>query len=75
MLLALANANYEFIMYDVGTNGRFSDGSVLENIKFGELLSEEKLNLPEPAKPENSSRFLPFVFIGDEAFALRKDFF
>ena len=74
MLLALANANYEFIMCDVGTNGRLSDGGVLENTKFGELLSEEKLDLPEPAKPENSNRVLPYVFIGDEAFALRKDF-
>ncbi|XP_068249076.1 uncharacterized protein [Palaemon carinicauda] len=74
VLLALANANYEFIMCDVGTNGRISDGGVLENTKFGDLLSEGKLNLPEPAKPENSSRILPYVFIGDEAFALRKHF-
>lgn len=74
VLLAIANANYEFVMCDVGTNGRISDGGVLDNTRFGELLIEEKLNLPGPKRPDNSSKMLPYVFVGDEAFALRKDF-
>lgn len=74
VLLAIANANYEFVMCDVGTNGRISDGGVLDNTRFGELLIEEKLNLPSPKRPDNSSKTLPYVFVGDEAFALRKDF-
>ena len=42
--------------------------------RFGELLIQEKLNLPGPKSPDNSSKMLPYVFVGDEAFALRKDF-
>ncbi|XP_057654402.1 putative nuclease HARBI1 [Diorhabda carinulata] len=34
VLMAIANANYELIMIDVGTNGRVSDGGVIKNTKF-----------------------------------------
>ncbi|XP_076044731.1 uncharacterized protein LOC143027341 [Oratosquilla oratoria] len=61
-------------MCDAGTNGRVSDGRVLENTKFSERLAAGKLNLPQPSAPANSSKSLPYVFIGDEAFALRTDF-
>ncbi|KAJ8952754.1 hypothetical protein NQ318_008069 [Aromia moschata] len=33
VLMAIANVNYEFIMCDFGTNGRISEGGVLENTK------------------------------------------
>lgn len=32
--MAVVNANYEFIMIDVGANGRVSDGGVFSNTKF-----------------------------------------
>lgn len=35
VLMAVVNANYEFIMVDVGTNGRILHGSVLQNTTFG----------------------------------------
>jgi hypothetical protein len=31
------------------------------------------MNLSLPRKPDNSTNGLPFVFVGDEAFALPKD--
>lgn len=74
VLLAAVNANYEFTMADIGTNGRISDGGVIENIKFGKRLSNGTLNLPADAPPVNSDTNLPYVFVGDEAFALRTDF-
>jgi hypothetical protein len=46
VLLAVVNAKKEFLMVDVGINGRISDGGVLFHSKFGELFLEEKLNLP-----------------------------
>ncbi|XP_060523247.1 uncharacterized protein LOC132700134 [Cylas formicarius] len=73
VLMAVANANYEFILCDFGTNLRISDGGVIEDILFYTKLKEGKLSIPLPEQPVGSL-LLPFVFIGDEAFALRSDF-
>nr|CAI5859434.1 unnamed protein product [Callosobruchus analis] len=69
-LMGIANSNYEFIMFDVGTNGRVSDGDVINNTCFYKALVEGQLKIPAVNERNN----LPYVFIGDEAFALRKDF-
>ena len=74
VLMSIANANCEFLYCDIKTNGRVSDGGVIVNTKFYEKLLHEELNLPLPRKPDNSTSDLPNVFVGDEAFALRKDF-
>lgn len=74
VLMAGASANYEFIWCEVGTNGRISDGGAIKTTEFyGDLISGN-LNLPLP-EPINGSLFtFPYVFVGDEAFALRPDF-
>lgn len=72
--MAIANANCEFIYCDVGTNGRISDGGVIANTKFYDKLTQGSLEIPKAEKIWNSSDVLPYVFIGDEAFALRSDF-
>lgn len=74
MLLAIVNANYEFLMVHFGTNGRISDGGVIENTNFYTKLQNGGLKIPPPCSTKQSRRALPFVFIGDEAFALREDF-
>ncbi|XP_057665979.1 putative nuclease HARBI1 [Diorhabda carinulata] len=73
VLMAIANANYEFIYCDVGTNGRISDGGVINNTVFYKRLVEKKLNIPERQPVTNSTRELNYVFVGDEAFAMRPD--
>lgn len=70
VLMALVNARKEFIMIDVGINGRISDGGVLFYTKFWELYNQHKLKLPEPCQLPNSTAILPYVFLGDEAFSL-----
>lgn len=73
--MAIVDSNYEFIMVDIGANGRMSDGAVLTNTKFGQLLEHEVLNLPPPQiLPNSNYQLLPFVFVGDEAFALKDNF-
>ena len=74
VLMAICNANYEFILCDFGTNGRVSDGGVIDDTVFYEKLKNGTLKLPAPSKINNTDTFLPFVFVGDEAFALRSDF-
>ncbi|XP_068242251.1 uncharacterized protein [Palaemon carinicauda] len=61
-------------MADIGTNGRVSDGEVIENTEFGKRLSNGRLNIPDDATPVNSNCILPYVFVGDEAFAPRPNF-
>lgn len=72
--MAICNANYEFIMCDFGVNGRISDGGVIAYTDFYKKLKNGSLRLPQPSTPQNSQTELPFVFVGDEAFALRTDF-
>lgn len=73
VLMAIANAQYEFIYCDVGANGRVSDGGVINNTGFYDKLVEGKLNIPVPRPVAKSSGSLNYVFVGDEAFALRPD--
>lgn len=48
--MAIADASYEFILCNVGTNGRVSDGGVIDNTQFYKKLVDKELNLP-PAEP------------------------
>ncbi|KAK5648399.1 hypothetical protein RI129_003291 [Pyrocoelia pectoralis] len=45
VLMAVVNANYEFIMADCGINGRISDGGVIGYTTFGGKLAEGTLGL------------------------------
>ncbi|XP_057653522.1 uncharacterized protein LOC130892260 [Diorhabda carinulata] len=70
VLMALVNANKEFIMVDVGANGRISDGGVLFYTKFWDLFLKKQLHIPPPTKLPGSEDYFPYVFVADEAFAL-----
>lgn len=70
VLLALVNADYEFIYVNVGCNGRVSDGGVLEYTKFYDKLLEKQLHLPSNDETKDN---LNFVFVADDAFALHEN--
>lgn len=70
VLMALVNARKEFIMIDIGANGRVSDGGVLFYTKFWQLYQQGSLSIPEETALPNTSDNFPYVFIADEAFAL-----
>jgi hypothetical protein len=74
VLLAIVNANYEFIYVSCGTNGRISDGGVIKNTDFYELLMSDSLKLPQPVTMPGIQNKLPYVFIGDKAFSLTTNF-
>jgi hypothetical protein len=61
-------------MADAVINGRISDEGVLGNTEFGKTLVDKSLQIPEPGTLPNSEKKLPFVFVGDDAFALTKNF-
>ena len=62
ILLAIVDANYKFIYFDVGTNGRVNDALVFSKSTFNEVLQTNTLNLPSEV-----------VFVGDDVFPLRKN--
>ena len=62
ILLAVVDAKYNLLYIDVGTNGRVNDAHVFSKSTFYEALNRSRLNLPPEA-----------VFVGDDAFPLRRD--
>lgn len=70
VLLGIVDANLEFILADVGCNGRVSDGGVIQETAFYHRLKERKLNLPSIQETKEN---LNFVFVADDAFGLRED--
>lgn len=73
VLLAVVNSNYEILMADVGINGRVSDGGVLGYTKFGEWLADNNLGIPDAEVLSNYQKQLPYVFVGDDAFAMSEN--
>lgn len=62
-------------MVDVGAFGRCSDGGTLSASPFGRALREHTLDLPEDTTLPDAEDLgpVPHVFVGDEAFPLRRD--
>lgn len=70
VLLAIVDANYRFLLVDFGTNGRISDGGVLQNTRFYEKLVEKCLHIPPPDDVTENFKNVPYVFVADDAFPL-----
>jgi hypothetical protein len=47
VLMALVDANYNFIAVDIGAYGKNSDGGIFANSKLGKYVALKKLNIPE----------------------------
>lgn len=73
VLLALVNAQCEFIMVNVGTNGRVSDGGVFANTTFSNKLKNNTLRIPEPSPLPGTNDPVPYVFVADDAFPLQEN--
>lgn len=70
MLLAIVNAEYNFIYADVGCQGRISDGGVFNNTHFKQQLESNGLQLPQSCPLPGRTIPVPYCIIGDEAFQL-----
>ena len=72
VLLGVCDAKYKFILVDIGDSGRQSDGSVYHNSHLGFAIENKKLNIPNDCPIRHTNRVLPYVFVGDDAFGLKR---
>ncbi|GFO36024.1 nuclease harbi1-like protein [Plakobranchus ocellatus] len=70
---AVADANYNFVVLDIGDYGRNCDGSVFRESAFDQDFENNRLDLPPPKALPNTDQELPFVFLADEAYPLREN--
>ncbi|XP_050315429.1 uncharacterized protein LOC126749803 [Anthonomus grandis grandis] len=70
VLMALCDANYKFIMVDIGAEGRHSDGGIFKNSNMGRLIATNNLNFPPPCALIDNGDEVNFYICGDEAFPL-----
>lgn len=70
VLLALVDADYKFLVIDVGAFGKNSDASIFRTSSLGKGLKDGSLHLPPPKLPPGGNTILPHVIVGDEAFPL-----
>ncbi|KAH9633021.1 hypothetical protein HF086_000381 [Spodoptera exigua] len=70
VLLALVDVNYKFIFADIGCQGRISDGGVFNSSLQWQKISRNEIDFSTPCPLPGSNIDVPYVFIGDGAFAL-----
>ncbi|KAH9632031.1 hypothetical protein HF086_007420 [Spodoptera exigua] len=70
VLLAICDANYNFIAIDVGCYGKSSDSTIHDSSERVKKIREGNFKIPQPRSICNNGIPIPFSFIGDEGFAL-----
>lgn len=71
VLMALCNANYEFLIVDIGAFGGNSDGGIFSSSEFGKRFLRNDVDLPRPSHLPNSDVDFPYYIVGDAAFPLK----
>ncbi|XP_066258019.1 uncharacterized protein [Euwallacea similis] len=73
VLMALVDADYNFLYVNIGCQGGVSDGGVFKNCQLYKDLEKNKLHFPESSSLPGRNEKVPFVFVADEAFALSQN--
>ena len=71
VLLAVCDAQYQFTMVDIGEAGRSSDGGIFANSCLGNAIINQTMGMPQSDNINGSTKKIPFVFVADDAFALK----
>lgn len=73
VLLAIVDADYNFLFVDIGAYGKDCDSAILQNTEFWRRLINCELHIPEarPLALENSLK-VPYVFVADNAFPMNE---
>jgi len=69
-LLALLDADYNFIYVPVGCQGRIGDAGVFHHSSLSKALAQDTLGIPDRTLLPNSSTQCSYTLLADEAFPL-----
>lgn len=73
VFLAMCDARHCLTVIDIGASGRESDGGVFGRSTFGQMFSENELDIPISGPLPGCQEILPFVAVADAAFPLRRN--
>lgn len=73
VLMAVVDADYNFLYANVGSQGRISDGGVFRNTSFFKKLEDNGLVLPPAQNLNGRENAVPYVFVADDAFPLKEN--
>ncbi|KAM7281187.1 uncharacterized protein ISCGN_006155, partial [Ixodes scapularis] len=71
VLMALVDADLNFIFVDVSRNGRMNDSGIWGACKLKETLERQPSILPDAKLLPRSRDSAPYVIVGDEGFGLK----
>lgn len=72
VLLAIVDADANFLYVNFGAQGSFNDASVFRNCNFYKKMKNNELNLPQPKPINENGPEIPYFIIGDGGFGLDK---
>lgn len=61
VLMAIVDADYNFLYANIGCQGRISDGGVFRNTSFFKKLEENDLRLPQEKNLNGREKAVPYV--------------
>lgn len=70
ILLAVVDANYNFLYVNVGSNGRANDAAVFNEPSLCEAITKNLFDFPLEDYLPGTNKKVPFVFVADDAFRL-----
>lgn len=73
VLLAVVDADYNFIYAYVGAQGRISAGGVMNSCSLNQMIEENTLEIPPPTELQGRERKLPYFILADSAFSMSEN--
>lgn len=68
ILMALVDADHNFLFVDVGCNGRVHDAGVYSNSTLCEAIGSNLLNFPNDKCLPDTNLEVPYVIVADDAY-------
>jgi len=73
MLIAIISASYEFLMVDIGAQGRHNDSAIFKGSNMRQRFENKQMDLPPPCPLSNlRNKAIPYMLVGDAAFQLNE---